>query len=203
MPARRSSLSRNWLLIVVGVLAIAGFVASYFLVFQTQEIRQQAAGCSEAPVNVEFRKYTGKDEPGWKSDLNNVFPGDKLDVNCFAKNGTALLKNGKFTATLNGKPYTIPKAAFKSPTEIRGWKIPQEGKYVFTCSNGAGCKDSDDIVIPKRPTRPTPTPTPTPPTSPTPTPVVCVPPHVADLNHDCLVDIRDFDLFLKDFLANQ
>ncbi len=132
MPVRRSFLSRNILLLVVGVLAIAGFIASYVLVFQPQEIRQQAAGCSESPVNVEFRKYTGKEEPGWKSDLKNVYPGDKLDVNCFSKNGTQLLTNGRLTATLNGKAYTVPPAAYRSPSQIRGWEIPRD-REIYLC----------------------------------------------------------------------
>jgi hypothetical protein len=178
----------------LGALTIAGFLAAYVLVFRPQEIRQRAAGCSEAPVNVEFRRYTGKDEPGWRagSTFTGVIAGDKMDVNCFARNGAALLSGGKFTVKRGGQVYTVPTAALKSATEIRGWTTPSAGTYVFTCSNNAGCSNSDTLVVkPKLSTPPI-----VPPSIP---PAACTAVRPADINKDCAVNIKDYDAFLKDF----
>ena len=147
----KSPLSRKQIVISLlffGFLII-GLITAYILSSAPQDIRQQAAGCTEAPVNVEFRKYTGKDEPGWKDGANfkSIKVGDQFDVNCFAKNGSALLSNGKFSIKLDSKTTTIPASAYKSQTEIRGWKIDKPGKWTFTCSNSAGCSNSDSITV--------------------------------------------------------
>jgi len=147
----KSSLSRKQIIISLlffGFLII-GLITAYILSATPQDVRQQAAGCSEDPVNVEFRKYTGKDEPGWKdgASFKSITVGDKFDVNCFSKAGSSLLSNGKLTTKLDGKTVTIPATAFKSPTEVRGWKIDRPGKWSFTCANGGGCSNTDSITV--------------------------------------------------------
>jgi hypothetical protein len=95
---------RLWLSSLAAVLIIGGvMMLSLFAVRQQQSTSSQAAGCKEAPVNVEFRKNAKADTP-WKSG-NDIEPetGDILEVNCFSKGGTALLTNGEITATLDGE----------------------------------------------------------------------------------------------------
>ncbi len=219
MPIKKSSSRLNntqrfrffWPLVILLVLIIA-LTAGYYLMQTPQDIRQQAAGsCAEAPVNVEFRKYTGKDEPGWKEGSKFSFKvGDKVDVNCFAKNGTALLSGGSFKVTLDGKSFTIPSSAKKSATEIRGWKIEKPGTYRFTCSNSSGCSNTDSIKVtgttkasPSPSPKASPRVTPTPAANPTATPGTGTCNSVADLNKDCKVDLLDYDLFLVEFIKSQ
>ncbi|MEN8252862.1 MAG: hypothetical protein ABFQ62_00580 [Patescibacteria group bacterium] len=235
---KKSRISKeNKKLIVISMIPIAlllvGLLVALFLGSASQDIRQQASGCSENPVNVEFRKYTGKDEPGWKDGVKfkNVEVGDKFDVNCFARNGSALLSAGKFTVKLGGKQTSIPSSAFKTSTEVRGWQIDKPGAWAFTCSNSKGCSNTDTITVIGK----------------TPKKVACYTyndkkevctktkaiyekcntnkgryptlkkcskansneasgndcdtAYQADINQDCQVDLLDYDLFLKDFRA--
>ena len=197
--SRSKSPSRSILLLIfVVIIAVLGLIAAIVLSSSSQDLRQQAAGCQENQVNVEFRKYTGKDGPGWDpgTSFKSVKTGDRFDVNCFSKTGTALLTNGKFTVKLDGKAVTLPASAFKTSTEIRGWTIDKPGKWSFTCSNNAACTNTDTLTVTGAAVAtPTPAPaTPTPP--PQGNPGSCP---LSDLNKDCKTTLQDYDLFLKDF----
>lgn len=146
------------------IFLVSGLVVMSLSLSDSQDLRQQAATCNENPVNVEFRHYTGQDTPGWTSGSTfkaNV--GDKIDVNCFSKNGLALLSYGRIDGYLDGL-----KVLDSRPTDIRGLTISKGGAYKFVCSNGAGCYDSDSFIVTDT-TSPPPKPSP----DPSPAPVGC------------------------------
>ncbi len=233
MPSSKKSLHTVFPQFILVLFLITALVVGFMLLNQSQDIRQQAAGCNEEQVNVEFRKYSGPyaEKPGWKSGSSfNFKVGDRVDINCFSKTGTSLLTGGTFSATLDGKRISIPNSAYpKSRQEIRGFTIEEPGKYIFTCKNSR-CSDSDSFTVQGKKSTPTPLPTAIPtatpaptstgigwpidptgtpiatiiPTStPEPTPSGCVNPSIADLNNDCTVNLLDYDLFLSAFISFQ
>lgn len=164
----------------------------------TNQAQAQSNACASEQVNVEFRKYTGQDT-GWKhgSELK-IKVGEAIDVNCFAKNGSELLKNGvlkgKFTDAA-GKTTNVDAPA---KPEIRNFKITKAGKYVFTCSDGAKCSNTDTLTVAATTAATSPSPTPS--ASPTSTPnPSCTTYALSDLNKDCKTTIDDYVLFLKSF----
>lgn len=175
---------------------------------ESQDIRQQAASCSENPVNVQFRLSGSQDTPWRPGESFQPSVGDLIDVNCFAQNGSALLSNGLLDGFLDGVLVLDGR-----PTEIRNLTISSPGTYKFVCSNGAGCYDADNFVVidPNANRRsPSPEPSPSPVVDPTPSPVptaspvpgVCPESFVSDLNNDCQVDVQDYTVFLEDFRQN-
>jgi hypothetical protein len=210
------------LLIVLAALPIA-----YYLTTQNQDVRQQAAGgCQEEDVNTEFRPFEqGTDKP-WKSgNKMSSKIGDKIDVNCFAKTGSALLSNGRITLKVDGVTKTIPASSIiNQGKSLRAYEITQGGVHSFTCSNNS-CTDTDKITVPK-PAVPQPVVctldakicpdgssvgrvapdcnfAQCPEVDPEPTDNTCPSPSVADLNNDCSVDLKDYDLFLSEFIKGQ
>jgi hypothetical protein len=118
------------------------------------------------PLNTQFRK-TG--DSTWISgdDLSKktLKEGDRIDVNCFAKTGTALLPNAVIDVR---KPDGSTQRVANSG-ELRNYKIEQSGSYRFTCSSTKFdyCYDGDSFRVQKT-VSPSPVPTPIP--SPTPEP---------------------------------
>lgn len=210
---------------------------AYYLMTQNQDVRQQAAGCNEEQVNTQFRKYiAGTDKPWTDGNKMSVKIGDKIDVNCFAKTGTALLSNGKISLKVDGVAKTIPSSAIKNQGKsLSGYEITEGGIHAFTCANNAGCSNTDSVSVPKPSPSPSPTVTPSPSPSASPTPTTactqdakqcpdgtyvsrvapscdfapcpssdsCQNLSVADLNKDCTVDLKDYDLFLSEFIKGQ
>lgn len=178
------------LLLILGASTIA-FTSRF-----TNQAQAQSNACASAQVNVEFRKYTGNDT-GWKHGTElKIKVGEAIDVNCFAKNGSELLKNGvlrgKFTDAA-GKTTTVDAPA---KPEIRNFKITKAGKYTFTCSDGAKCSNTDAITVAATATAASPTPAVSPSATPSST---CTTYALSDLNKDCKTTIDDYVLFLKSF----
>lgn len=125
----------------------------------------------QLPINTQFRKSGDNNRP-W-TDGNNLTasglkPGDQIDVNCFAKNGGALLQNSRMDITLpNGST-----SRGLQVSELRNYYLGEVGNYSFRCyiADQSGiCTDTDSFTV-KVGSTPTPTPTPTPTLNPTPTP---------------------------------
>lgn len=108
--------------------------------------------CSEAPVNVQFRKWSGQDTPWVAGNQVTLNVGDYVDVNCFAKNGAALLTNGNLTATVTvgNKTETValPNPDPDGGAQIRKLAIAKAGRYTFTCKNSNNsCSDTDQFTV--------------------------------------------------------
>lgn len=140
--------------ILAFTLILLSLPAAYILSRQNQDIRQQASSpynnCQEEDVNTEFRPYEeGTDKPWMSGDKMTVSVGDKIDVNCFAKTGTALLSNGKISLKVDGVATTIPDSnIINNGRSLRAFAIDTGGVYEFTCSNSS-CLDADSISVPK------------------------------------------------------
>jgi len=161
-----------------GVVGISGAVGGWVYNFgkdcpgATPSASPIATCADQQPLNTQFRRsgatlwVSGQELMG-----QNVRVGDSIDVNCFAKNGSALLNNAVITITLPaGQTYQLAN----SP-ELRNYSLPASGTYQFTCSSAtlATCADTDSFSTPVLATPlPTPlqTPLPTPILYPTPTP---------------------------------
>lgn len=122
----------------------------------------------QLPINTQFRRSGNNNTPwidGNTITNNGLTPGSRIDVNCFAKNGTALLANARMDITLpNG---TSSRGLQMS--ELRNYYLGEVGVYHFRCyiaGQGGICTDTDTLRVQAGST-PTPTPTSTP--SPTPT----------------------------------
>ncbi|MDH5533554.1 MAG: hypothetical protein OEX81_03960 [Candidatus Pacebacteria bacterium] len=233
-------------------VVLASLPIAYYLTTQNQDVRQQAAGsCKEEQVNTEFRKYEPGTDKGWTSGGKMKSKiGDKIDVNCFAKTGSALLSNGKISLKIDGKATSIPsRNVINKGASLKGYEITQGGVHAFTCSNST-CTNTDKISIAKPPVTTTDS-TQTNnnqtgteqvrctqdakqcpdgsfvsrsgpncefascpqvdlnnsdqsgTTDPATIAGNCPNPSVADLNNDCSVDLKDYDLFLSEFIKNQ
>ena len=133
---------------------------------------------TQQPVDTQVR-VSGNDKTPWISggDLSNqnIYPGQKIDVNCFAKYGSALLENGVIDVTLpNGKQERVSTTG-----ELRNYALNNVGGYTFSCSSTSipSCSNTDTVNVKARfpnpffpNPSPTPTPTPTPSSTPSPTP---------------------------------
>lgn len=122
------------------------------------------------PLNTQFRR-TGESTwiDGDSITKVHLKPGDKIDVNCFAKTGNALLPSAVIDLRKpDGKTDRV-----KNGAELRGFEISQSGSYRFTCSSTTFnyCYDGDTFSVAKvvAPS-PIPSPVPTPVPSPVPTP---------------------------------
>lgn len=203
-PRRKKSTKRRSLFVplLLLLLIIAALVASYILLTQPQDIREQASGCSEAPVNVQFRKYTGQETIWLSGDTLQVEVGDAIDVNCFSKNGTSLLSGGVITAKLDGVSLNVA-SNYKTNQEIRNYSIVESGTYVFTCQNSSSCSDSDSFTVEATTdeTDQEDEDTSTDYTGSTET--TCTEYSEADFNQDCIVDLDDYQFFLTAFIEDQ
>src|SRR5690606_6235032 len=85
--------------------------------------------------------------------------GDRIDVNCFAKNGDSLLPNAVIDMRKpDGNTERVGQSA-----ELRNFEISQSGTYRFTCSSTQFnyCYDGDSFRVQKS-IAPPPSPVPTP-----------------------------------------
>lgn len=173
------------------------------------------SACAEEHVNTQFRMYEeGTDKPWTDGDKMVVKVGDKIDLNCFAKTGSALLSNGKITLKIDGVTTEIPASSvINDGRSLKAYQIAQGGVHAFTCANTANCSNTDSLNVPKTEasvqlpgqgansqlgaTRPTQEPSGHCLAS-----IVQAVASVADLNKDCSVDLKDYDLFLSEFIKN-
>lgn len=208
---------RLWLGVLVTIFIVVAIPLTLLAVRTQQNIspsaygEQSGSGCSQAPVDVEFRKNTGEnpDKP-WKSGNSfNAKVGDMLEVNCFAKGGSALLSNGTIKGKVDGETIDLEDLSeYFDGTQVRGYEITQAGEYVFECKNNNGsCKNSDKFTVeaaalpsPTASASASPSPSPSPTGSPNPGCSSFAP---SDLNRDCSSTIQDYDLFLRDFIDQQ
>lgn len=97
------------------------------------------------PVNTQFRKsgtsswISGGDLSSLKLQVN-----DTIDANCFAKSGTALLKDARIEVR---KPDGTTER-INSP-ELRNYTITQNGAYSVSCrsTSMSSCNDTDSFTI--------------------------------------------------------
>ena len=112
------------------------------------------------PINTQFRK-SGQTNWVTGNELTNtdLVSGDQIDVNCFAKNGAALLPGAEIEVTLpNGQQQTVSNNA-----ELRNYTLNNgSGYYAFRCVSATlnNCRDTDSVRV-RGDVQPTPTPTPT------------------------------------------
>lgn len=154
-----------------GINGIDGAIGGWVYDFGrdcSNTIAQNATCSSQQPINTQFR-LTGNG--GWISgnDMNgvNLRTGQQIDVNCFAKNGSALLEGGAIDVTSpDGRTNRLANSS-----ELRAMNLLQTGTYTFTCSSTtiASCSDTDSFRVNAVGTT-TPSPYPTPAASPTPNP---------------------------------
>lgn len=150
--------------ILVLALTLLGFL------FGVAQQAQAASTCSsQQHVNTQFRLSGNGDTP-WisGSELSAQQPraGQRIDVNCFAKTGTAHLEGGVIDLRFpNGST-----ARVSNTPELRNYTLSAAGNYTFTCSSTtiAQCSDVDNISVITG--SPAPTPSPSPSASPRPTP---------------------------------
>lgn len=211
---------------VVGLLALLFVAVSAFVIWfsinetnRPQEIRGQAYGesgggnngggnngggatCSENQVNVQFRVWTGEDKPWINGSDIKLKPGEYVDVNCFAKTGTALLQNPIMSATVTSggvtENITLPNP---NAAEVRKFQIPKAGTYVFSCRNTSNtCSDKDQFTVAPVVTASA-TPSATPSVSPSASPVTGTF-AASDLNKDGKTDIQDYVIFFNAYQQN-
>lgn len=124
-----------------------------------------APSCSAyEPVNTQFREsgtfpwYAG-------SEFTNLEVNNRVDVNCFAQNGTSLLPGARIVVT---RPDGSTQS-FNQP-ELRNYQLVQAGQYSVRCESTTipNCTDTDRISV--QSTAATPTPVASPAPSPTPEP---------------------------------
>jgi hypothetical protein len=195
-----------FLITLLVFLSGATFLAFTYL-GQPQDIRNQASEtCTENPVNVQFRMWTGKDTYWINGSDMHPKVGDYVEANCFAKNGSALLQSGKIVVYKGSVSPT--NIVFTSTTpDMRKYQVKDAAKYIFVCSNPTQtCKDQDGFTV-KASASPSPSPspsvTPTPGVSPSPStnPQACngLGYGISDLNKNCKADADDYRLFLEDY----
>jgi len=155
-----------------GVVGIDGAIGGWVYNFgkDCDGATNQTSTCSaQQPINTQFR-LSGNG--GWVSgnDMTglNLKTGQQIDVNCFAKNGSALLAGG--VIDMRKPDGTVVRAS--SNAELRNLSLTQVGQYSFTCSSTtiASCSDADALSVTSLGTA-TPTPLPTPVPTPIPTPL--------------------------------
>jgi hypothetical protein len=107
--------------------------------------------CSgQLPVLIQFRTAnTGQWQSG-SSFGTSLRPNQAIDINCFAKNGTALLDGGYIDVTLpDGQHSRVSNTA-----EARNYVLNQGGSYNFTCASStmSSCTSADYLSVNLNPT---------------------------------------------------
>lgn len=111
------------------------------------------------PINTQFRKAN---DSTWISGnditAQNLSQGQKIDVNCFAKNGNDLLPGAKIEIT-----FTNNRTETKHTSVLRNYQLNDYGSYRFRCYSTTlnNCSDSDSLRVQRTQSGSTPTPTPT------------------------------------------
>ena len=152
---------------------ILSFTLLGFLFGVAQQTQAASTCSSQQDVNTQFR-FSGSGDSPWisGSELSGQQPrvGQRIDVNCFAKTGAALLEGGVIDLHFpNGGT-----ARVSNTPELRGYTLSTAGNYTFTCSSTTitQCSNVDNFTVVTH----SPTPTPSPVSTPRPTPSPSVSP---------------------------
>lgn len=100
----------------------------------------------QVPVNTQFRSSgNGSWISGADMTTANYQVGQSIDVNCFAKNGTASLTGGYIMMT---DPSGATTQVSSSPS-FSNYKVTTAGQYTFTCKSTTltTCSDADSFTI--------------------------------------------------------
>lgn len=146
---------------VVGVNgAVGGWVHDFGVDCESTPTPPPVNSCNEQlPINTQFRT-AGTQTWLEGSALGELTAGQRIDVNCFAKNGTAALSNARIEITLpSGKTSTPVKAS-----SLSNYYLSETGTYRFRCymSTDNQCQNTDNIRVKAATASPTPTPSPSP-----------------------------------------
>jgi hypothetical protein len=102
--------------------------------------------CSaQMPVNTQFRR---SGQSAWVSGADITASGltqnTQIDVNCFAKNGTALLSNANIEIS-----YPSGINVTSVGPELRNFVLGASGNYSFRCysSNNTSCNNTDNLSV--------------------------------------------------------
>ncbi len=191
---KKTSLISLFLLVIF--LSFSVFLALTYI-NQSSDVRNQAStACAEDPVNTQFRKYTGQDTAWFDgSTFTTLKVNDAVDVNCFARNGGALLDKGK-VSVYNGTVTAANLLTTSTGPELRNYTLTKTGKYTFICENPTKtCSNTDSFTVTGTTTQPPTTQPPTVPGNPAPA-------GISDLNKNGKADPDDYRLFLEDYLRN-
>lgn len=100
---------------------------------------------AQQPVDTQFRR-SGQTTWVSGSTITNagLTPNTQIDVNCFAKNGSALLPGATIDIT-----YPTGVTVVSSGPELRNFVLPQAGNYSFRCSSAtiASCSNTDTLTV--------------------------------------------------------
>lgn len=128
---------------VDGAGTVGGWVYNFGADCGTVSSHPNACG-EYREVNTQFRR-SGRGDTPWFSgkDFKDLTSGETIDVNCFAKTGTALLPGAKIIVK---KPLGTETFA---GAELRDYRLSQKGTYWFTCTSETvnSCSDSDQLVV--------------------------------------------------------
>lgn len=130
-----------------------------YIVWYSGDCQQTGETCQDQkPIDTQFRVASegGDWINGSKMSSKNLSAGTQVDVNCFAKNGSALLKDSVIDVRKpNGQTERVSNTG-----ELRGYQLADTGTYSFNCSSTAfdNCSNQDSFRV-----RPGSTPRPTPP----------------------------------------
>ncbi len=106
-----------------------------------------AGSCSDQQiVLIQFQKPGASSWQGGSSFTNqNLQKGQQINVNCFAKTGSALLAGGYIDMTdPNGQTRRV-----SDTSELRNYSVDLSGTYSFTCRSATinDCTSSDSFVV--------------------------------------------------------
>jgi hypothetical protein len=185
---------------IATLVVVIAMPLSVAVVRQQQTIFSQASACNEETVDTEFRLNADASTP-WKSGNSlHAKVGDVLDVNCFAKTGSALLTNATMIGKVDGETIDLhADSAMYDGAQLRGLTIERAGRYEFTCKNNR-CSNKDSFTVAGASPSPTPSVNPSPSSSPV---AGCTTFSESDLNEDCRSTVEDYDIFLRDFIEQQ
>lgn len=97
------------------------------------------------PINTQFREAG---ESRWISGADisskNLQIGDRVDVNCFAKNGNSLLPNSRIKIT-----HPDNATETKNTPELRNYQVTKNGVYGFRCESTTltNCSNADSFRV--------------------------------------------------------
>jgi hypothetical protein len=104
----------------------------------------------QAPVNTQFRVADPTNKAAWidGAAMTNakLKVGQKIDVTCFAKNGTSTLLGGYIEVSVPGA--TQVEQASAQPT-LSNYELKKDGMYTFVCKSGqkTSCSNSDFFTV--------------------------------------------------------
>lgn len=133
-------------------------------------------------LDTQFRKVLHVNWVSGQNISSQLEVGDRIDIQCFAKNGSTTLPDATtYVTTPNGQEVKI-----RDSGKVRFYKLSEPGNYQFRCESRSltNCVSVDSLTVAAAPPAETPSPSPTPtvkPTpSPSPSPTPTATPHVAE-----------------------